>query len=397
MINVLQRLNELDSKNPRVEKPMISEVPMLGEGIKQLNINMPEPNMKQLKQLSGLMESRQFSNTIAECGMPGMGAPMPSMPASLNMSAGNASEIVAMMRGLADIASGGGSSSGMQAMGAPMPAMPPMGGGKEPMFAEPEHDMAHDGPAMGGEMPVSGPTFGDDAGETGGDELANMMNKLRTGQPVKISTDMPVKVKTTNPVSPGAADSAPGAVDAGGEDEPEDDEPEDDDGEEKKTDESARLYTNSPKESNRDYNPNDFAQMFNKIKDLDQTPYGSGSNPLPRNESVEAPVEEEGDSLSSAISKLFSEYNSFVNESKTKEGNAFGKAVADAKKDGVQKGEKVKVGGKEYSVKEAGEKTMSRAAKGNEKYGKAGMQALAKAGKEGKSLDKVRDKYNKYD
>jgi hypothetical protein len=31
------------------------------------------------------------------------------------------------------------------------------------------------------------------------------------------------------------------------------------------------------------------------------------------------------------------------------------------------------------------------------KYGKDGMQALAKAGKEGKSLDKVRDKYNKYD
>lgn len=41
--------------------------------------------------------------------------------------------------------------------------------------------------------------------------------------------------------------------------------------------------------------------------------------------------------------------------------------------------------------------TMSRAAKGHEKYGKEGMQALAKAGKEGKDLDKVRDKYNKYD
>jgi hypothetical protein len=49
-------------------------------------------------------------------------------------------------------------------------------------------------------------------------------------------------------------------------------------------------------------------------------------------------------------------------------------------------------------IKEAGEKkTMSRAAKGYEKYGKEGMQALAKAGKEGKDLDKVRDKYNKYD
>jgi hypothetical protein len=41
--------------------------------------------------------------------------------------------------------------------------------------------------------------------------------------------------------------------------------------------------------------------------------------------------------------------------------------------------------------------TMSRAAKGNEKYGKDGMKALAKAGREGKSLDKVRDKYDKYD
>ena len=49
-------------------------------------------------------------------------------------------------------------------------------------------------------------------------------------------------------------------------------------------------------------------------------------------------------------------------------------------------------------IKEAGDKkTMSRAAKGHEKYGKEGMQALAKAGKEGKDLDKVRDKYNKYD
>lgn len=44
-----------------------------------------------------------------------------------------------------------------------------------------------------------------------------------------------------------------------------------------------------------------------------------------------------------------------------------------------------------------GEQTMSRAAKGNEKYGKEGMQALAKAGREGKDLDPVRAKYNKYE
>jgi hypothetical protein len=46
------------------------------------------------------------------------------------------------------------------------------------------------------------------------------------------------------------------------------------------------------------------------------------------------------------------------------------------------------------------QKTMSRAAKGHEKYGKDGMKALAKAGREGageKTLDTIRDKHDKYD
>jgi hypothetical protein len=43
------------------------------------------------------------------------------------------------------------------------------------------------------------------------------------------------------------------------------------------------------------------------------------------------------------------------------------------------------------------EEGMSRAAKGYEKYGKEGMEALAKAGREGKDLDKIRAKYDKYD
>ena len=52
----------------------------------------------------------------------------------------------------------------------------------------------------------------------------------------------------------------------------------------------------------------------------------------------------------------------------------------------------------EFELVEAGEKkTMSRAAKGNEKYGKDGMKALAKAGREGKSLEPIKAKYNKYD
>jgi hypothetical protein len=70
---------------------------------------------------------------------------------------------------------------------------------------------------------------------------------------------------------------------------------------------------------------------------------------------------------------------------------------------------------KEYGSKAAGERVagavhakmakagkleeegMSRAAKGYEKYGKEGMEALAKAGREGKALDPVRAKYDKYD
>jgi hypothetical protein len=45
------------------------------------------------------------------------------------------------------------------------------------------------------------------------------------------------------------------------------------------------------------------------------------------------------------------------------------------------------------------EANMSRAAKGHEKYGKEGMKALAKAGREGageKKLDAIRDKHDKY-
>lgn len=47
-------------------------------------------------------------------------------------------------------------------------------------------------------------------------------------------------------------------------------------------------------------------------------------------------------------------------------------------------------------LKEGEKKTMSRAAKGMMKYGKKGMQALAKAGREGKDLEPIQDKFNKY-
>lgn len=117
-----------------------------------------------------------------------------------------------------------------------------------------------------------------------------------------------------------------------------------------------------------------------------------------------------------------------VDEDEVEEGNEFSGELAKAKSVGAKEFE---VDGKSYPVKEAkkakpdfldmdrdgnkkepmkkavadkekgtvkeSEQNMSRAAKGYEKYGKQGMQALAKAGREGKSLDPIRKKYNKYD
>ena len=388
MINVLQRLAELDGQNPRVERPRITETPVLGDGIKQLDISMPEPGINDLRKLSGMLKE-----SIQECGMPGMGAPMPMTPASLSMSAGNANEIVTMMRGLADIASGA-SHSGMPGMGAEMPHGDAMMGGSEmPMPMDMDHDGDMDGVAMDmgaePEMGMEEPNIGSDelgGGPMGGDELADMVNKLKTGQPVKISTNMPVKVKTSNPVSGGEKDEgviggALGGVagaalggpmgamtgyaagsKAG-----------DDISSEEKMAEDQRVWDTSPKENTRDYNPNDFAQMFNKIKDIDQAKAATrADNPLKRESLEQKPT----DALTELTNQLFSDYQAFVNESKgkcccktkseakcpvhgkmdesrAKEGNAFGKAVRDAKKDGVQPGEKIKVGGKSYSVKEA--------------------------------------------
>ena len=51
----------------------------------------------------------------------------------------------------------------------------------------------------------------------------------------------------------------------------------------------------------------------------------------------------------------------------------------------------------ELTHKQLNERDMSRAAKGYEKYGKEGMEALAKAGRDGKALDPIRKKYDKYD
>ena len=53
------------------------------------------------------------------------------------------------------------------------------------------------------------------------------------------------------------------------------------------------------------------------------------------------------------MAKIRKQYDQY-DESMTDEGNAFGKAVVDAKRDGIQPGEKIRVGGKQYSLREQG-------------------------------------------
>jgi len=65
-----------------------------------------------------------------------------------------------------------------------------------------------------------------------------------------------------------------------------------------------------------------------------------------------------------------------------------------------QYGSGYKIAGPKGALPESEQRSMSRAAKGNEKYGKDGMKELAKAGRDGASeqeLDKIRAKHNKYD
>lgn len=393
MIDVMKRLAELDAGNPNIVNPITQLAAAKHAPVTENRTPVTEAEGNDLRVLAGVKQrSNLTESAIAECGMMPMGAPMPStIPASINMSAGNANEIVSMMRGIMDLAKGetgfsdGPSMSHIPAMGAPMPGLGlPMGD----VDRDGDHDMRdHDleapdaGPLMGADddKMVSGPTFGDDAGvdDSGADELADIMKKIKTGQPVKIKTDMPVKVTSDEPIKgttdklnkvsgdgPSKDEGALGAIGGGvvggmaggplgaltgaaaGD---------------QLTD--TETYDNTPKPKTKGHGDgDDFANIINKVRsaDMTTTPANSGSNPMPDEKKKE-------ESFANAFeAKLMAEYKKFVNESTTVEGE---------------------------------QKTMSRAAKGNEKYGKDGMKALAKAGREGASeekLDKIRDQHDNY-
>jgi hypothetical protein len=122
----------------------------------------------------------------------------------------------------------------------------------------------------------------------------------------------------------------------------------DDHDKEKDEEETDESYDNSPNPETENYG------AFQAHGDMDKNPAGGGN--VPKDHDARPRVRNQP---VATYESLMSEYEQFVSEGEGK--------------------------------------TMSRAAKGYEKYGKKGMMALAKAGKDGKDLDKVRDKYNKYD
>lgn len=282
MLDILKRLESVGGSEA-VAKPVAEKPAVLTEG-KEVELNLPEPNMDELKALSGFKKQLNES-AIVECGMMGMGAPIPStpsMPASINMSAGSANEIVSMMRGIMDLAKSDAPSPSMG-----MPSADPMLKALGDVDMDGDHDMTdHEK-----EMPDDGPLTAEPANidDSGADELADIVKKIKTGEPVKIKTDMPVKVTSDEPIKGSTTDKLNARSD----------------------DEENEEYDNTPNPSTRDYNPNDFAHVINKVRDFDYTPPNSGSNPMP-----EKKKEESVDPLQAFEAKLFDEYRKFVSEGK---------------------------------------------------------------------------------
>ncbi len=304
MIDVLKRLAELDQGNPNVVNPMTKPVEVqpkvIAEG-REVQLNLPEPGLDDLRKLSG--RKTLTESAIAECGMPTMGAPMPSMPASINMSAGSANEIVSMVRGIMDLAKGDvPSQSMMPTMGAEMPSLLPGFGGA----GEPDLDLDTNvdtlNKAQGDRDDDGDHDMGDHAAEPGmggDDEIMDLIKKIRTGDPVKIKTDMPVKVTSDEPIK-GRTDQQAN-VDS-------DDKPEDEGTE---VPGKANTTPNDPTDPGR-YDPKKGVFMPNTGNQGDRMdgvmPKG---NPEKKDES--------SNPLAAFESKLMSEYKKFVEESKFKD------------------------------------------------------------------------------
>jgi hypothetical protein len=359
MINVLQRLAELDAGNPNVvpAKPVVN--PDAAVAAIQKNLS-EELSSESLKYLAGV------KNAIAECGMMPQMPMTPTTPASfsINATAANGDEVAGMLTQIMNLA--GVKPVGPTDMPVDKPTtsfstVPPMAGSGDDMKRmldtmnkadsadtdlvsgdnKPEDEGVIGGAlgAVGGGM-MAGPLgamAGYAAGSKAGDDIGETDAEPDAGGEIDIAG---VGGALAGAAIHGDAEGAAKGMQDG-----------EDEAMTGANEEMRKLIdaVSNPEMDNAPADPTDVPEY-----DVDKHAYQPNTGDHRERQAGLAranPMEE-------VTAQLFADYTKFVTE---------------------------------------GEKTMSRAAKGIMKYGKPGMKALRAAKDAGKDLEPVRAKYNKYD
>ena len=248
MIDVLKKLAELDEAN--------SPTPMV--------------QMADDPTVAVITES-----ITGEAGMPlaGPAPTAPSVPASfsINASAANGNEVSTMLRDILNLAGMkevGPTDINPKDAGAPLNGEPGQGADGDMRSAidaiagMDDESMDMDIGDTGAELGTVGPGGTQDVGQMA-DEVSNMADQLSGTSKVELGL------------------------------------------------ESLRQFDNSPQEQTRDYNPNDFANILNKVRQFDYTSTPANNN-LPESlEQQYVPAEKE-DNLLDMTQKLFQEYQGFI-------------------------------------------------------------------------------------
>jgi hypothetical protein len=258
MIDVLKKLSELDAQG----------------GLKESTGMVNDPTL-------ALISEGQDLSECGPMGMPGMPGQTPAS-FSINASAASGDEVASMLTQIMTLAGVKGAGQEMPRHSDALTGEPPMGGShggddiKQALAAidqasspmndmNPEDEDMSDGDAVPGEMDTAG-----EMGQTG--DVSDMADQVR---------DMADELSGTSKDELGL--------------------------------ESLRQFDNSPQEHTRAYNPNDFANILNKVRDFETVPARGGDNPLKQESVEQAPVQKET-SLLDITNALMQEYSAFKNQ-----------------------------------------------------------------------------------